>query len=1680
MKQLITLFLIVFGFLNLFSQGSEDFTNLPTTSSASYLARTWTGTNGVTWTAEGARTDQTMTGKAICFGNSGNRWVTSPSYANGMGILTFDYVRAFTGTSARTLQVWVNGVQIGTNITVSPTSDVVVNYSANINVSGNVILEIRSTGAAQVNLDNISWTAFTVASQTVTFNGNTSTGGSMSTQTAGVPTALTSNAFTKTGCTFSGWNTAADGSGTAYANGATYSFASDVTLYAQWSCAATYTVTFNGNGSTGGSMSNQTANSTTALTSNAFTKTGCTFSGWNTAADGSGTAYANGANYGFAADVTLYAQWSCGGCSSIFSDNFSGTLSQWSNTGDWTISSGEMKHNLSGVDGSSYVYHDLGSQTLNSSNYEWSFCMRNGNWDPSSSNYFGYYLISGSLNFVSATATLDGYAVGVNLTGTSDLLTLYRVDNGVYTAIITSAYDWNNNGDVCIRVTRTNAGTWEMFYDSGSGESSAGAISDVVYTSGQYTGGLFVYSSTRAGQLWFDDVNVCTTSPINRTVTFNSNTGSGSMSPQTSNVPTALTINTFTKTGCSFVEWNEAADGSGAAYSDGATYAFSSDVTLYAQWDCSVPCGHTVTDFFPTSGPVGTEVTILGTGFTGSTTVEFDGQSATIVSQTGTVLVVEVPSGASTGSLVVTESACDNTAGTFTLIGQSGTCSTSGSDYEILIWNNGVENWDSNYYVDLTGTIPNNTAWVIGCGSGTSSGVGNTNSIPYGFNANERIVLYKDGVALDRFGTTGTANWMTEGRNYRRNAGVTGPSATYNAGEWTIVTYTTTSLGTHSFTSATVGDLVISETADPSSGNDHYIEIYNKTGADINLDGGGGAGTPTVTTQPSDVSACSATFSVAATAGSGGPLTYQWYFNDSVSDNWLTVTVGNLPAGLTITGATTNSLTISSNTTSTSAIDGYQFYCQVTESGTCNKASVAAQFRHDPERFYRSVGSGNWNVLSTWQMATSSGGPWSAACDIPTAANSDYISIEAGHNVTVPESSALGGDQIIIQVGGILTLEEGFNLSNGSAGADLIVNGRLNDWGSSSEGITFSGGATWQLGVNGDIYKNWNSSVINLKDNYEGGISSIPATGDWYYLYDGTNTIVLVNAIDMYYPNLYFESSSGHHSWSSTTEVLRGNSGYATVKGNLYIGYTNTGTVTVYNNNGNAQPMLVQGDVYIGAGSTFSNFNTGVSSAFTGTGLEVLGDMVIEGTYAFDNSSTGTTVLSGSSAQVISSASGGTFNTRNFELENPSGASLDGINVNVSNSLIFTNGILSTDISTNNLVNLTNSSPTAIVNASAQSSNNRYINGKLQWATTSGNTYRFPIGSTPVTYGAQGFDITIDAGSGSILGYLELNNTPPLQAYAYCDFEDHPGVGTVNIGSGNAGYDGILDQATFNLQSDLQWSVTNTSGIISQYDITVLATNNQDINPFPHPDNLAVSANGVAVRYLMKNGEPGNPGVSIISTPDFAGLGFDLCPNQYSLSNLTSFSKFTLNGASTNSSVLPAELIKFDAVAQDKWVDVRWSTASEINVDYFDVERSQDGYEFHTLTRQPAAGNSSVEQHYSAIDNRPLSGLSYYRLNTVDFDGSAKLSDIRPVYYSGSSANAYVVHEENQWAVVYSGSSLAPLTLEVYDASGKLVKYYQSAPSDGAFYLPNQNLEKGVYLIRLLDGNNVISLKAIR
>jgi uncharacterized repeat protein (TIGR02543 family) len=155
----------------------------------------------------------------------------------------------------------------------------------------------------------------------ITYDDNEATSGTVPVDTntylpgASVTVAANTGALARTGYSFAGWNTAANGSGITYAPAAVFTAGPvDLTLYALW--VAEYTVTYNGNGSDGGTVPVDAATYengeavTVSDNTGTLTLSGSTFSGWNTAANGSGITYPVGSIFAMgAANVTLYAIW---------------------------------------------------------------------------------------------------------------------------------------------------------------------------------------------------------------------------------------------------------------------------------------------------------------------------------------------------------------------------------------------------------------------------------------------------------------------------------------------------------------------------------------------------------------------------------------------------------------------------------------------------------------------------------------------------------------------------------------------------------------------------------------------------------------------------------------------------------------------------------------------------------------------------------------------------------------------------------------------------------------------------------------------------------------------------------------------------------------------------------------------------------------------------------------------------------------------------------------------------------------------------------------------------------------------------------------------------------------------------------------------------------------------------
>jgi len=198
---------------------------------------------------------------------------------------------------------------------------------------------------------------------------------------------------------------------------------------------------------------------------------------------------------------------------SIFSGDFeNNTISAWKQTSDWEVSSSEkisgsfsLKHSSNATSGNSAIFH-ISVSYLNSSDVAWSFKLKNGNWDPSSSNRFWFYLSADTIQ----ANLINGWAVGVNISGSTDLLELWRIRNGKADSLIVQTdLDWNASTLATITAKRTVRGVWTLQYQkSGEAKSKVFSGNDPSISAFKNIGICFNFTPTRAGQLWVDDIKV--------------------------------------------------------------------------------------------------------------------------------------------------------------------------------------------------------------------------------------------------------------------------------------------------------------------------------------------------------------------------------------------------------------------------------------------------------------------------------------------------------------------------------------------------------------------------------------------------------------------------------------------------------------------------------------------------------------------------------------------------------------------------------------------------------------------------------------------------------------------------------------------------------------------------------------------------------------------------------------------------------------------------------------------------------------------------------------------------------------------------------------------------------------------------------------------------------------------
>lgn len=348
----------------------------------------------------------------------------------------------------------------------------------------------------------------------------------------------------------------------------------------------------------------------------------------------------------------------------------------------------------------------------------------------------------------------------------------------------------------------------------------------------------------------------------------------------------------------------------------------------------------------PTSGPENTIVTVTGTNLT-TATATVSGLAATVNNLSATTMEVTIPTGATSGIIEITDDLGCPASTAFTLIDNSGSCgsttglmmteiydNSSGSLGYIEIFNGtgatvDLTLYEINRFADIASASFSHSYTFPASGTGStiadgqvlvgkvSTDIGSAHDFIFGgstagFNDDDRLelTLIATSVVVDDFHDTLVG---APGYVYRRNTDVVSPNPAFDATEWTT---------------ATSGD---------TSGLGTFVILNNA---------------PTITLQPQDIDNCNdaIVFTAAATPGNSGTLTYQWYYNDTVSNGWTSVVSTSFAPG-TVTGETSTTLSITGVD-----LQAYQFYCEVTENASCSTATNAARIN---------IGTTTW-TLGAW------------------------------------------------------------------------------------------------------------------------------------------------------------------------------------------------------------------------------------------------------------------------------------------------------------------------------------------------------------------------------------------------------------------------------------------------------------------------------------------------------------------------------------------------------------------------------------------------------------------------------------------------------------------------------------------------------------------------------------------
>jgi Outer membrane protein Omp28/Secretion system C-terminal sorting domain len=194
------------------------------------------------------------------------------------------------------------------------------------------------------------------------------------------------------------------------------------------------------------------------------------------------------------------------------------------------------------------------------------------------------------------------------------------------------------------------------------------------------------------------------------------------------------------------------------------------------------------------------------------------------------------------------------------------------------------------------------------------------------------------------------------------------------------------------------------------------------------------------------------------------------------------------------------------------------------------------------------------------------------------------------------------------------------------------------------------------------------------------------------------------------------------------------------------------------------------------------------------------------------------------------------------------------------------------------------------------------------------------------------------------------------------------------------------------------------------------------------------------------------------------------------------------SGTKFDAQVIPVELSSWKGQVKAEKNSLEWTTQSEINSDYFDIERSINGKQFTSIGRIKAAGNSASLQKYTFDDEKPAAPINYYRLKTVDLDGSTSFSNTLTLAQNDKTLKKLTLSPSltsNTLNISYFSDNANP-EIRILDGLGKVV-YAASKPpkaqnTEGSQseVLDVSHLSAGVYFVQLIQNNTTTTARFVK